>query len=196
MKNLPSAFPSALFLSMGLTLAPFTAAKARAAGDADAPGKTEKTVTFISAETSADGGSEIAHEKMLDCIQSLPNPDKLEAQVSSQSLFVQGVNGDNNRNEWVKSYVARLDVTYLTREKELVIITTRNVNGQPPVLREVEKTLRHTQTFISNSAEGDIYGGRSDRAYYFTKPENAIRDVRERARVWISQQEAAVCPAK
>ena len=156
--------------------------------------KTEKNVTFISAETSADGGSEIAREKMLDCIQSLPNPDKLQAQVSSSSVFVQGVNGEAGRNEWVKSYTARLDVTYLTKEKELIIVTTRNVNGQPPVIREVDKVLRHTETFMSNSTEGDAYGGRSDRQYHFTSSAAAVKDVRERARVWISQQEAGVCP--
>ncbi len=156
--------------------------------------RTEKNVTFISAETSADGRSEIAREKMLDCIQSLPNPEKLQAQVSSQSVFVQGVNGEAGRNEWIKSYTARLDVTYLTKEKELIIVTTRNVNGQPPVIREVEKVLRHTETFTSNSTEGDAYGGRSDRQYHFTSAASAIKDVRERASVWINQQEAGVCP--
>jgi hypothetical protein len=158
--------------------------------------KTEKTVTFISAESSADGASEIAHEKLMDCIVSLPNPDKLDAQISSQAVFVQGVNGEAGRNEWIKSYIARLDVSYLTREKELIIVTTRNINGQAPVLREVDKTLKHTQTFISNSTEGEVFAGRSDRQYYFTKAESAIRDVKERARVWISQQQAVVCPAK
>ncbi|MCD6024521.1 MAG: hypothetical protein K0Q91_1437 [Fibrobacteria bacterium] len=161
-----------------------------------ATNKTEKTVTFVKAETSADGGSEIAREKLMDCIVSLPNPERLQAQVTSQSVFVQGVNGEAGRNEWIKSYIARLDVSYLTREKELIIVTTRNINGQPPVLREVEKTLKHTQTFISNSTEGEVFAGRSDRQYYFTKAESAIRDVRERAKVWISQQEAVVCPAK
>jgi hypothetical protein len=182
---------SPLLLALGLA-----ALGAFPAGAQPAAAKTEKNVTFISAETSADGGSEIAREKISDCIQSLPNPNKLEAQVSSQSVFVQGVNGDPNRNEWIKSYTARLDISYLTREKELIIVTTRNINGQPPVLREVDKTLRHTQTFISNSTEGEVFAGRSDRQYYFTKAESAVRDVRERARVWISQQEAVVCPAK
>ena len=182
---------SPLLLALALaSLAPLAAHAEPAAT------KTEKNVTFISAETSADGASEIAHEKMMDCIVALPNPDKLEAQISSQSVFVQGVNGDVNRNEWIKSYIARLDVSYLTREKELIIVTTRNINGQPPVLREVDKTLRHTQTFVSNSTEGEVFAGRSDRQYYFTKAESAIRDVRERAKVWISQQQAVVCPAK
>ena len=180
-------------LLFALALAPLSLHAAHAEPAAT---KTEKNVTFISAETLADGASEIAHEKMMDCIVALPNPDRLEAQISSQSVFVQGVNGDINRNEWVKSYIARLDISYLTREKELIIVTTRNINGQPPVLREVDKTLRHTQTFISNSTEGEVFGGRSDRQYYFTKAESAIKDVRARARVWIGQQEAVVCPVK
>ena len=177
-------------LLIALALSPLGAL----AGSEPAATKTEKNVTYISAESSADGSSEINHEKILDCIQSLPNPDKLEAQVSSQSVFVQGVNGDASRNEWVKSYTARLDITYLTHEKELIIVTTRNINGQPPVLREVDKVLRHTQTFVSNSTEGEVFAGRSDRQYYFTKAESAVKDVRERARVWISQQEAGICP--
>ena len=188
MKTAPYMLKSALALAL--------AALGASTVQADpAVNKTEKNVTYISAETSADGGSEIAHEKILDCIQSLPDPAKLEAQVSSQAVYVKGVNGEPDRNEWVKSYTAQLDITYLTHEKELIIVTTRNVNGQPPVLREVDKVLRHTQTFVSNSTEGEVYAGRSDRTYYFTKADSAIKDVRERARVWISGQQAAVCPA-
>jgi hypothetical protein len=157
---------------------------------------SEKNVTVVTATSAADGGSEIARERIQDCILALPDPSKLEAQVSSQSLYVQGVNGVAGRNEWIKSYTARLDVSYLTKERDLIIVTTRSVNGQPPVLREVDKTLRHTQTFISNSTEGDTYAGRSDRQYYFTSAEGAIRDVQARARVWVSQQQATVCPAR
>jgi hypothetical protein len=158
-------------------------------------GKTEtKNVTVVAATASADGSSEIALQKVQDCILALPDPEKLEALVSSEAVFVQGLNGDKSRNDWIKSYSARLDVAYLTREKDLIIVTTRSVHGQPPVFREVEKTLRHTQTFTSNPAEGDAYGGRSDRRYYFTTVEGAVKDVKDRARVWISQQAPAVCP--
>jgi hypothetical protein len=154
-----------------------------------------KNITVVSASASSDGSSEITREKVQDCIISLPDPDKIEAQVSSASVFVHGVGGVAGRNEWVKSYSARLDVTYLTREKDLIIVTTRSIQGQPPVFREVEKLLRHTETFLSNSTEGDTYGGRSNRQYYFTTREAAINDVKSRARVWISQQVPAVCPA-
>jgi hypothetical protein len=158
------------------------------------PTKTEnKNVTLVTASSSSDGSSEITREKVQDCILSLPDPDKVEALVSSEAVFVQGMNGTTGRNEWIKSYSARLDITYMTREKDLIIVTTRSVQGQPPVFREVDKMLRHTQTFTSNSTEGDAYGGRSDRRYFFTTAEGAIRDVKARARVWISQQAPAVC---
>lgn len=157
---------------------------------------SEKNVTVVTAHSTADGGSDVARERIRDCILALPDPSRLEAQVSSQSIYVQGINGETGKNAWIKSYTARLDVSYLTQERDLIIVTTRSVNGQPPVLREVDKTLRHTQTFVSNSTEGDTYAGRSDRQYYFTTAEGAIKDVQARARVWVGQQQATVCPAK
>lgn len=179
------------------SLAPLALLAAAHAAPGDATTRTEnKNITLVTAESSADGGSSIAREKVEDCILSLPDPDKVDALVSSEATFVQGLGGDKGRNEWIKSYTARLDVTYLTREKDLVIVTTRSVQGQPPVFREVEKTLRHTETFVSNPTEGDIFGGRSDRRYYFTTAEGAVKDVKTRARVWIGQQAPAVCPAK
>jgi hypothetical protein len=166
------------------------------AGSADATTRTEnKNITVVKAETTADGSSSIAREKIQDCILALPDPERVEALVSSEAVYVQGINGEK-RNDWIKSYSARLDVTYLTREKDLVIVTTRSVQGQPPVFREVEKTLRHTETFVSTPAEGDTFGGRSDRRYYFTTAEGAVKDVKARARVWIGQQAPAVCPVK
>jgi hypothetical protein len=167
------------------------------AAPGDGVTRTEnKNITVVTAETSADGSSTIAREKIQDCILALPDPDKLEALVFSEALFVQGLNGEKGRNEWIKSYSARLDVAYLTREKDLVIVTTRSVQGQPPVFREVEKTLRHTETFVSNAAEGDAFAGRSDRRYYFTTAEGAVKDVKARARIWIGQQAPAVCPTR
>jgi hypothetical protein len=157
---------------------------------------SEKNVTVVTATSAADGGSDVTRQRLQDCIASLPDVDRLDAQVSSQSLYVQGINGETGKNGWIKSYTARIDVSYLTREKDLIIVTTRSVNGEPPVLREVDKTLRHTQTFLSNSTEGDTYAGRSDRQYYFTTAEGAVRDVKARAKVWVNQQQAVVCPGK
>lgn len=175
-------------LSIGLVLV-----LAPAALFAQAAKTENKNITVVAASSSSDGSSEISREKVEDCILSLPDPEKLEALVSSEAVFVQGLNGVAGRNEWIKSYSARLDITYMTREKDLIIVTTRSVQGQPPVFREVEKMLRHTQTFLSNSTEGDAYAGRSNRRYYFTSAEAAVKDVKDRARVWISQQAPAVC---
>jgi hypothetical protein len=189
MKYSPSlALPTTILtLALSTVWVPASHAQTQAA-------RTEnKNVTFVSATATSDGSSEISREKVEDCILSLPDPQKLEAQVSSQSVYVQGINGQTGKNDWIKSYSARLDITYMTREKDLIIVTTRSVQGQPPVFREVDKTLRHTQTFTSNATEGDLFAGRSNRQYYFTSAEAATRDVKERARVWISQQAPAVC---
>jgi hypothetical protein len=180
----------------GILLLPVLALSAVPAAVAQATTTQNKNVTLVTASSTSDGSSEITREKVQDCITSLPDPDKVEALVSSEALFVQGVNGVAGRNEWIKSYSARLDITYMTHEKDLIIVTTRSVQGQAPVFREVDKTLRHTQTFVSNQTEGDAYGGRSDRRYYFTTAEGAVRDVKNRARIWISQQAPGVCPGK
>ena len=164
-----------------------------APGFADEARTENRNVTVVTASSSSDGSSEISREKIEDCILALPDPMKLEPLISSQALFAHGINGVAGKNEWIKSYTARLDITYMTREKDLIIVTTRSVQGQPPVFREVDKTLRHTQTFTSNPTEGETYAGRSNRQYYFTSAESASRDVRERARIWIAQQAPAVC---
>lgn len=156
----------------------------------------KKNVTVIKAESSADGGSEVRRELTRDCIVSLPDPDKLEAQVSSEPVFVHDLNGEAGRNEWIKAYTARLEVNYLNEQKELLIITTRSVQGQEPVVKEVEKKLKRTEGFVSDPTAGDSYAGRSHREYYFTKPEDAIKDVKARAKVWVQAQAAVVCPEK
>lgn len=182
-RNLSAARP--LLLLLGAALAALPAAAQTATEN--------KNITVVTASSTSDGSSEIVRERVADCILSLPDPDRLEALVNSEALYVREINGEKGRNDWIKSYSARLDITYMTREKDLIIVTTRSVQGQPPVFREVEKMLRHTETFVSNPAEGDTYAGRSDRRYHFTTAEGAIKDVRDRARVWISQQAPAVC---
>ncbi len=156
----------------------------------------KKDITVIAAQSSADGGSEVRREMVQDCIMSLPSPDKLDPQVTSEAMYLRGINGEEHHDAWTKVYTARLDVNYLNYQKELLIITTRSVQGQEPVIKDVEKKLRRTETFTSNPTQGDTYAGRSDRQYYFTSAEGAIKDVRERARVWIEQQAPVVCPEK
>ena len=155
-----------------------------------------KNVTVIAAQTSADGSSEVRRELVKDCILSLPNPDEIAPQMSSEAVYLKEVNGEAGRDEWAKSYTAKLEINYLTIEKELLIITTRSVQSQEPIIKEVEKELRHSQIFTSDPSEGATFAGRSHRQYYFTKAEDATKDVRERAKVWLQQQKPVQCMDK
>ncbi len=156
----------------------------------------KKDITMITATTSADGQSDVRTEVTKDCIMNLPNAETLEAQVTSETIHLQEVNGEAGHNEWQKVYKASLDVNYLVYQKELLIVTTRSVQGQEPVIKEVEKKLRKIEAFTSNPSEGDIYAGRSQRQYYYSKPETAIKDVKSRAKIWVQQQSSVLCPEK
>jgi hypothetical protein len=158
-----------------------------------APTKEEKTVTVISAEGKFDGRSEISRETVKDCIAALPDPSTLEPEVTSENIFLREVNGDANKNEWVRVYTAKLDVHYLQTKKEMLVVTTRSVQGQEPVFKEIDKSLHQSRAFVSDPANGDLFAGRSKRQYYFAKPEDAVKDVRERAKSWINQHKAVLC---
>ena len=155
-----------------------------------------KNITFIEGKSSADGSSELRRELIQDCILSLPNPDSVEPQMTSEALYLKEVNGATNTDGWAKSYTAKLEINYLTSEKELLVITTRSVQGQQPIIKEVDKTLRHSQEFVSDPTEGGTYAGQSHRQYYFTNAADAKKDVRERARIWIQQQKPVLCRIK
>ncbi len=155
-----------------------------------------KNVTVIAAQSSADGGSEVRRELIKDCILSLPNPDEVAPQMSSEPVYLKQVNGETGRDEWAKAYTAKLEINYLTVEKELLIITTRSVQGQKPIIKEVEKKLRHSQLFTSDPSEGSTFAGQSHRQYFFTKAEDATKDVRDRAKVWLQQQKPVLCGEK
>jgi hypothetical protein len=158
-----------------------------------APNKEEKTVTVISAEGKFDGRSEISRETVKDCIAALPDPSGLEPEVTSENIFLREINGDANKNEWVRVYTAKLEVHYLQTKKEMLVVTTRSVQGQEPVFKEIDKSLHQSKAFMSDPANGDLFAGRSKRQYYFAKPEDAVKDVRERAKSWINQHKAVLC---
>ncbi len=157
-------------------------------------GATEKNFTVITAGSQADGSSEVTRETTMDCLLNLPDPAALEASITSQSVYLKGINGETGKDGWTKVYSARLELNYLEYQKALLIVTQRSVQGQPPVLKEVEKTLKQSKVFESNPAEGDLYAGRSKREYYFTTAEGAVQDVKKRAQAWVAQQKPVVCP--
>ncbi len=156
----------------------------------------DKKITHIIAKTSADGKSNVSKEILDECIKSLPSVNSLEATTRSTSKFLKGINGDKNKNAHTKVYLAHLEISYMLYQKELVIITTNSVSGQKPVLKEYERNLKRVKLFTSDQSHGDLFAGRSKRQYYFSTPELAIKDAKERARVWLKQQQGGICPDK
>ncbi len=192
MKSLLHLFlGTTISLSLGL-VAPTFAVEGRSE-----KAKTEnKNITVISAESKADGSSDIRKEKLRECIVSLPTANELEADLKSEGIYLHEINGDATKNEFVKTYSARIEINYLVYEKELIIVTTKSIQGQEPVMKEVEKRVKESKEFLSNSSEGDIFAGKSNRQYYFTKSEDALKDVKKRAAIWLNQQSSVLCRDK
>jgi len=119
--------------------------------------KTEnKNITLISAQSSADGKSKVWKELLEECIVSLPKAADLIADVTSKAHFLKGINGDKNNNEHIKTYNASIEINYMIHQKELIIVATSSVQGQPPVMKEVVKKIKKSKMFVSNTSEGDI----------------------------------------
>lgn len=165
-----------------------------------APLTENKNVTLVQAASTVDGKSEISEKLLEECIVSLPRVEDLDAEVTSQVAFMKEINGDPNKNDFVKSYHAVIEINYMLHQQSLIIVATSSIQGQEPVMKVVEKTLRQSMLFESNPSEGEYYAGRSLRQYYFPTAEAAVSDVKHRAAIWIKQQSAVVCkpqtPAK
>ena len=167
-----------------LSLVPLVAV----AGDAD-----NKNITVVSTQSAADGKSEVSEKLLEECIVSLPAVDDLEAEVASSSSFAKEINGDPNKNDFIKMYSAVIEINYMLHQQSLIIVTTASVQGQEPVMKVVEKSLARTKRFESNPTEGGSYAGRSHRQYYFPTAEAAVADAKKRAAIWLKQQSAIVC---
>jgi hypothetical protein len=160
---------------------------------ADSAGTQNKNITVISAQSSADGKSEIREQLLEECIVSLPNAEGLEATVQSEPLFLKEINGNPDQNDFVKTYSAVIEINYLVYQKVLYIVTTSSVSGVEPTMKVMEKQLRQTKQFASNPLNGDLYAGRSRREYYFSTADAAVRDAHKQAQIWLKQQAAVVC---
>lgn len=161
---------------------------ALSAGDAD-----NKNITVVSTQSAADGKSEVSEKLLEECIVSLPAAEDLEAEVTSTSSYVKEINGDPNKNEFVKMYAAVIEINYMLHQQSLIIVTTASVQGQEPVMKVVEKSLARSKRFESNPTEGGYYAGRSNRQYFFPTAEAAIQDAKKRAAIWLRQQSAVIC---
>ena len=146
-----------------------------------------KNVTIITGQSSADGKSEVREQILEECIVSLPSPDNIEAVEQSQPLFLKEINGNAGQNDFV------IDINFMVYQKVLFIVTTSSVSGVEPIMKVMEKQIRHSKQFGSNPANGDIYAGRSQREYYFSTAEAATADARKQAQIWLKQQAPVVC---
>jgi hypothetical protein len=180
-----TAITAATALALGCGLA-FSAEAAKEKAE-------RKNITLITAQSTADGSSEISREAVKECIVTLPTVEGLEPDVVADSRYLKEVNGDGAKNEWTKIYTAKITINYQVYKKDLLIVATKSVEGKEPTIRDVEKRLPKSQEFESNPANGDTFAGRSNRQYYFTKPDLAIADVKSRAKVWLKQQAPLVC---
>ncbi|MBN1984068.1 MAG: hypothetical protein JW795_21240 [Chitinivibrionales bacterium] len=157
-------------------------------------GEEEKNVTVITGHSSADGKSTVSAELLEECIGTLPDPKRVEAVVTSETVYLKAINGNEGKNEFVKTFTAVIDINYMVYQKELIIITTNSVQKQEPVTKLVDKELMQKQTFISDpSVSGEVFAGKSDKKYYFTTADAAIQNVKKKAEIWLSQQAAVVC---
>jgi hypothetical protein len=152
-----------------------------------------KNVTIITGQSAADGKSEVREQILEECIVSLPGAEGLEAVVQSQSLYLKEINGNPNQNDFTKTYTATIDINYMVYQKVLFIVTTSRVSGVEPVMKVMEKQIRHGRQFVSNPANGDIYAGRSRREHYFSSAEAATADARKQAQIWLKQQAPVIC---
>jgi hypothetical protein len=122
-----------------------------------------KNVTIISAQTSADGASQVSKELLDECIVLLPKAAELEPFVDAKVLYVRDINGKKDNNKYVNTFVARVEIHYLMRQREMIIITSNAVPSQAPVIKEVTRTVPRCDTVYSAIQEGDVFSGTTPR---------------------------------
>ena len=179
----------------GLKLAALVGSLAMAIGiPLAAVGDDSKLVTLVGAGTAADGTSQISREVVAECIMQLPTMAELQPVTDARSEFLKRIEGDLQRNESVRTYSAAVDLTYVVRQKQLVVVTTNSVERSEPVFRDVDGRFDRSIRFESNPENGDRYAGRQlVHDYYFSTEEAAIDDAMRRAEAWLLQKRAIMC---
>lgn len=155
-----------------------------------------KKVTKIYSTSSANGKSNVSKELLEECILSLPAANKLEADVKRKTQFLKGINGDKSKKDHMDTYEATIEINYMLYQKELIVITTNSIESSKPVMEEKDRKLQQSKSFQSKSENGDLFAGRSNRKYYFSTKEAAIKDVKKSASTWLKQKQAVLCPDK
>ena len=161
---------------------------------AHAEDRERKSITLISAETSADGLTRVHKELLEECILELPSPNELVPVVTRRAEFLKSINGDPTRNESAQTYSAVIDVGYIIQQRAMIIVTTSSIEKQEPIIKEVERRIPNSEQFRSDPNNGDSFAGRDlAHDYYFGTERAAIEDVKERAVAWLAQQKTITC---
>ena len=156
--------------------------------------RERKSITLISADTSADGLTRVHRELLEECILELPTAEELVPVVTRRAEFLKSINGDSSRNESAQTYSAVIDVGYVVHQKALIIVTTNSIERQEPIIKEVERRIPNSEQFHSDPNNGDSYAGRDlAHDYYFGTEQAAIEDVKGRAIAWLAQQKTITC---
>ncbi len=153
----------------------------------------DKNISIVSANGNIDGKVTIHTEQLEECIVSLPSIGSLSPVVSTESKFMKEINGDADKNEFTKCFSATIELTYMTRQKELIVISSNTIQGGAPQKEIVSKKIPLTKTFVSNPANGDAFANKSSSEYYFTTAQKAIDDVTAQAIAWLKSQQSIVC---
>ncbi|MEE3328792.1 MAG: hypothetical protein VX252_15740 [Myxococcota bacterium] len=150
--------------------------------------------TIVGATSSADGSSQIDSQTIEECILQIPTASELEPVVNAKSRYLKMINGNIDDNRSVRTYSAEIDLTYVIYRKRLVVVTTSSIEKSEPVFKEVDGRFDETQSFVSNSENGNAYAGREYvHDYYFSTAEAAIDDVMKRAKAWLKQKQSVMC---
>jgi len=160
----------------------------------------DKTITIIKVKANTkDNGKITIYKEILDeCITNIPEIDNIQADYISETKFVKGINYDHNEDkllikDFVKIYTATVEVNYMLRQTQVLIVSTKSIKGNPPEFKKMYKKQKRTKRFKSRHQNGNTYGGRSKRFYFHNKYEDAQKDARRQAKIWLSSQKAVMC---
>ncbi len=153
-----------------------------------------KITTVVAGGTLADGSSRIEKQVIEECVSSLPKEGDLQPIVDARSKYMRSINGDVEANGSVRTYTATVTVSYVVRQKQLIIVTTSSVEKSEPVLKQVEGRFDRSVSFSSNPENGDSFGGTDlVKEYYFSTESQATEDALRRARAWLKQKRSVMC---
>ena len=157
---------------------------------------SNKTVTVISAKSTADGSTDMYSELLEECIEKLPKLATLVPTVHSKVQYLRSINGKQGHDDHVKMFSAELVITYIEGQKFLLVLTQKSIQAQEPKTETYNRRIQKKVRFISDSNNGSSYANQSKRVYYFDSAEGAKKDVIAQAQAWLSQNSAALCTQK